>query len=200
MKTPPKKQIRHRFNFLGFPKVPRVKHPDWPRFHAPSTSAWPRGFQWAEVELRCLWRIFILRNMSISISIRTNHTSKLSRSTWISRFEQNTQPCEASMDHCWDHIEADGVVLQITMSQLSLSQNPAAVNSSDEPSVAYDVTALRKDSSYIIYYQNWFCLFSTGVLPMVALVYLNVNIYRKVVRNRWGRWCLLRTTDCSYNI
>ena len=46
------------------------------------------------------------------------------------------------------------------------------------------VTSLRKNPDYIIYYINWFSFLSTGVLPMALLIYLNVNIYVKVVETR----------------
>ncbi len=52
------------------------------------------------------------------------------------------------------------------------------------PEAEVRVTDLRKDPNYIIYYLNWFCLLVTGVLPMAMLIFLNVNIYRKVIETR----------------
>ena len=49
------------------------------------------------------------------------------------------------------------------------------------PEAKVQVTELRKDPAYINYYQNWFMLLSTGVVPMVLLIFLNVNIYKKVL-------------------
>ena len=53
-----------------------------------------------------------------------------------------------------------------------------------EASLEVVVTPLRRDPDYIIYYINWFSFLSTGVLPMALLIYLNVNIYVKVVETR----------------
>jgi hypothetical protein len=61
---------------------------------------------------------------------------------------------------------------------------------SNETEVAVDtklvvsVTALRKNPTYINYYVNWFTVLVTGVIPMVLLVFLNVNIYRKIGQTR----------------
>ena len=53
--------------------------------------------------------------------------------------------------------------------------------------VSYVVTALRKDPTYINYYVNWFRLLGTGVIPMAVLIFLNVNIYCKLVETRKRR-------------
>ncbi|TRY78311.1 hypothetical protein TCAL_05014 [Tigriopus californicus] len=53
--------------------------------------------------------------------------------------------------------------------------------------VSYVVTRLRKNPIYINYYVNWFRLLGTGVLPMLALIYLNINIYLKIVETRKTR-------------
>jgi hypothetical protein len=40
-----------------------------------------------------------------------------------------------------------------------------------------DVTALRKDPDYAIYYHNWARLAVLGIVPFVMLVYFNTKIY-----------------------
>lgn len=53
--------------------------------------------------------------------------------------------------------------------------------------VTYAVTSLRKNPTYINYYVNWFRLLGTGVIPMGVLIFLNVNIYRKLIETRKKR-------------
>ena len=43
----------------------------------------------------------------------------------------------------------------------------------NETVYSYNVTSLRRDSSYITIYVNWFLLITTGLLPMGALIFLN---------------------------
>ena len=90
---------------------------------------------------------------------------------------------------------------------LSLSAQPVKVgvngssNTSTNPLLSGDwspraevqVTELRKNPNYIIYYINWFGFISTGVLPMALLVFFNVNIYRKVLETRR----VLQTFNCG---
>ena len=65
------------------------------------------------------------------------------------------------------------------------SSNTSSSSSSTWLPVAQvQVTDLRKDPNYITYYINWFGFISTGVLPMMLLVFFNVNIYRKVLETR----------------
>ena len=47
------------------------------------------------------------------------------------------------------------------------------MHDSNETIYSYNVTSLRRDSSYITIYVNWFLLITTGLLPMGALVFLN---------------------------
>lgn len=60
-------------------------------------------------------------------------------------------------------------------------------NDTQTMQVSYVVTRLRKNPIYINYYVNWFRLLGTGVLPMLALIYLNINIYLKIVETRKTR-------------
>ena len=62
-----------------------------------------------------------------------------------------------------------------------------ATSAESETILSYVVTDLRKDPTYINYYVNWFRLLGTGVLPMGMLVYLDVNIYLKIVETRKTR-------------
>ena len=49
-----------------------------------------------------------------------------------------------------------------------------------EYELSFDVTELRSDPDYIRFYINWTRLFTTGVIPMAALIYLNFNIFRGI--------------------
>ena len=54
-------------------------------------------------------------------------------------------------------------------------------NSTDYPNEPYlDVTPLRKDPDYAIYYNNWARLAVLGIVPFLLLVYFNTKIYKDI--------------------
>ena len=54
-------------------------------------------------------------------------------------------------------------------------------NSTDYPNEPYlEVTPLRKDPDYAIYYNNWTRLAVLGILPFLLLVYFNTKIYKDI--------------------
>ena len=60
------------------------------------------------------------------------------------------------------------------------SSSNATAASCDEVAceVDFDVTDLRNDQNYIRFYINWTALFTTGLIPMAALIYFNFSIFR----------------------
>ena len=46
--------------------------------------------------------------------------------------------------------------------------------------VSFGVSALRSDPDYIRFYINWTCLITTGLIPMSALIYFNLSIFRGI--------------------
>eukprot|EP00093_Oithona_nana_P001636 01636.XXX_5444_4188_1 [CDS] Oithona nana genome sequencing. len=66
----------------------------------------------------------------------------------------------------------------------------------NETIYSYNVTSLRRDSSYITIYVNWFLLITTGLLPMGALIFLNGRIYAKILETRKLRErCRIKATN-----
>jgi len=55
--------------------------------------------------------------------------------------------------------------------------------------VELKVAELRHNEAYMKFYMNWFRLVATGIFPFVALFYLNVNIYKKVMQSRYVSSC-----------
>ena len=59
-------------------------------------------------------------------------------------------------------------------------------NSTDYPNEPYlEVTPLRKDPDYAIYYNNWTRLAVLGILPFLLLVYFNTKIYKDIQVISW---------------
>ena len=44
----------------------------------------------------------------------------------------------------------------------------------------YNITAMRKDPVYILYYLHWTRLITTGILPFVYLLVTNLLIWRTI--------------------
>ena len=44
----------------------------------------------------------------------------------------------------------------------------------------YNITALRQDPKYILYYLHWTRLITTGILPFVYLLVTNLLIWRTI--------------------
>jgi hypothetical protein len=54
-------------------------------------------------------------------------------------------------------------------------------NATDFPNEPYiEVTPLRKDPDYAIYYNNWARLAVLGIVPFLLLVYFNTKIYKDI--------------------
>ena len=64
----------------------------------------------------------------------------------------------------------------INISDISNLSDISPINISDI-SVSIDVTELRKNPDYVIYYHNWARLAVLGIVPFVMLVYFNTKIY-----------------------
>ena len=62
------------------------------------------------------------------------------------------------------------------------SSNANKTSYYDIPTI--DVTALRKDPDYAIYYHNWARLAVLGIVPFVMLVYFNTKIYNDLQVNK----------------
>ena len=76
-------------------------------------------------------------------------------------------------------------------------QVPKSMNdSTDAVMFSYNVTTLRLDPSYIAFYVHWFLLFSTGIIPMGMLIFLNSRIYAKILETRRLRQrCRIQSTN-----
>jgi hypothetical protein len=59
-----------------------------------------------------------------------------------------------------------------------------STNSSQTIVFSYNITKLRRDPNYISLYVNWFLLFTTGIIPMGMLMFLNSRIYAKILETR----------------
>ncbi|CAB4070258.1 unnamed protein product [Lepeophtheirus salmonis] len=46
--------------------------------------------------------------------------------------------------------------------------------------IDFEITELRANENYIYFYIHWGRLFGTGVIPMIVLLFLNMNIYFKI--------------------
>ena len=60
---------------------------------------------------------------------------------------------------------------------VSTNRSVVFVDYDDGGSSSIDITALRKNPYYVIYYHNWARLAVLGILPFVMLVYFNTKIY-----------------------
>ena len=61
--------------------------------------------------------------------------------------------------------------------RVSANRSDVFVDYDDGGSSSIDVTALRKNPDYVIYYHNWARLAVLGIIPFVMLVYFNTKIY-----------------------
>ena len=87
-----------------------------------------------------------------------------------------------SLNVCFDPLTPSTPQIPTTASSsLSTASN---LTSEVDIMYSYNVTKLRRDPSYITFYVNWFLLLTTGLLPMVALIYLNAKIYAKILETR----------------
>ena len=60
---------------------------------------------------------------------------------------------------------------------VSTNRSDVFVDYDDGGSSSIDITALRKNPDYVIYYHNWARLAVLGIIPFVMLVYFNTKIY-----------------------
>jgi hypothetical protein len=80
--------------------------------------------------------------------------------------------------------------------EAEISFDGSQLNSTEIQLPTIDITSLRKNPDYAIYYHNWARLAVLGIVPFVMLVYFNTKIYNDL---QVSYFCLIYFNTKIYN-